>query len=383
MCAFVFWVLAFTFFIFCSFCYNVTKLRGVSKFKDCSSPEPQHHPKMGKNGSSSSKKEKEKIMVHTINREKGGFVYGEFFTINLSNGEIEEVPYVLAGGDQGLNSMVSIGSTVYVVGGLRLAYGERGTIKPPNSRTDNKKGILYHQGMSFIDLNSSDYSGWKSAPCHLDDPGYYTTAVSLGGKIYSFSHSAYAGIFDPVSQQWQTLLPPPEVGSFQIDCHTEVIADPDNNRLLVFFPHPVSQYFAYYPDYNRWESNLILNSSSPLPWSSKQILLADGGLFILYVPKHPNVFEAYDSVAHKWLNVGFTFDVPLRRCKFQAMVYLGNDLVCLLVHLPTYDDNITMSVHASSVSFALPLTYSSPAFLPTPILSTPPASLSKVTYLSR
>ncbi|KAK9673923.1 hypothetical protein RND81_12G198900 [Saponaria officinalis] len=143
MCAFVFWVLAFMFFIFYSFCYKVTKLCGVAKFRDCSSPEPQHHPKMGKNGSSS-EKEKEKIMVHTINREKGGFVYGEFFTINLSNGEIEEVPYVLAGGDQGLNSMVSICSTAYVVGGLSLAYGERGTIKPPNSRTDSKK--MHHMG---------------------------------------------------------------------------------------------------------------------------------------------------------------------------------------------------------------------------------------------
>ncbi|KAK9673930.1 hypothetical protein RND81_12G199500 [Saponaria officinalis] len=343
MCAFVFWVLAFTFFIFCSFCYKVTKLRGVSKFRDCSSPE----------------KEKEKIMVHTINGEKGGFVYGEFFTINLSNGEIEELPYVLAGGDQGYNSMVSIGSTVYVVGGLSLAVGERGTIKPPNSRTDSKKGILYHQGMSFIDLNSSDDddSGWKSAPCQHDAHLCYTAAVSLGGKIYSFSHSAYAGIFDPVSQQWETLLPPPEVGSFQIYSGKDVIADPDNNRLLVFF----GQYFAYYPDDNRWESNLNLDSSSSsLPWSSKRVLLllAEGGLFISYVPKHPTLFEVYDSVTHQWLKVRFTSDVPysLGRIKFEAMVYLGNDLICLFVHLPTLDDNITY-VRACKFRFVRSPTY--------------------------
>ncbi|XP_074289607.1 uncharacterized protein LOC141614742 [Silene latifolia] len=281
--------------------------------------------------------EKEKIMVHTINVEERRFVYGEFLTINLSNGEIEELPYVLIGGDHGLNAMVSIGSIVYVVGGLELEDGKKASIKPSNSRVNNKKEFLYHHGMSFIDLNSSN-SGWKSAPCYRDTPDYYSTSVSLGGKIYSFGGSDYAGIFDPVVQNWETLLPPPEAGLFDIDTLTEVIADPDNNRLLVFFPDPICGYFAYYPDENRWERDV-----NSLPWSPKHILVADGGLFFIYVPKFPNVFKVYDSVAHQWLNVEFTVPFSMWRYKFEAMVYLGNHLICLLADFPTHggDKNIT------------------------------------------
>lgn len=280
-------------------------------------------------------------MLHTISVEEGKFVYGEFFTINVKNGKIEELPYILVGGDNGLNAMVSIGSTVYVVGGATREDGEKAATKPSKSRLDNKntKQLLYHHGMSFIDLNSSE-TGWKSAPCYRGTPDYYSTSVSLDGKIYSFASSDSAGIFDPFTQEWESLLPPPEAGSFKIDCRTEVIADPDNKRLLVFFHDPIDGYFAYYPDDNRWER--VANS---LPWSAKHMLLADGGLFFIYVPKSRDVFKVYDSVAHQWLSVVFTSEVPYSvwRSKFQAMVYLGNGLICLLADFPILgaDKNIT------------------------------------------
>ncbi|KAL9232742.1 hypothetical protein vseg_007813 [Gypsophila vaccaria] len=314
---------------------------GGNKNKNKSKKKNKKKKKGGGNGELRS----EKIMVHTINKEEK-FVYGEFFTINLGNGEIEECPYVLTGGDHGLNSMVRIGSTVYVVGGLELADGEWGTIKPPNSHTNNKKALLFHRGMSFLDLNSG--SGWNSAPCHRATPDYLTVAVSLGGKIYSFVSCDSAGIFDPVSQTWVTLFPPPGVGSFVIKSGTEFFADPDNNRLLVFFPHPVSEYFSYYPDENLWVRDFNY-SFFPPPYD--HMLLADGGLFFIYLPKYPLVFKVYDSVSLQWLNVGFTSEVPfsLWRCKFETMLHLGNGLLCLTTYSPGYDHHFTPPRYVTNV----------------------------------
>lgn len=273
---------------------------------------------------------KEKIFVHVLNGDAGGFRYAEFYTIDLSKGQVSECPYALLT-DTGFNSMVSLGSIIYVVGARRPEFIMCQT-KPPHSGC-TKKGH-YHKVVSYLDLANDTGDGWKDAPGLSSDPSQDPAVLTLGGKIYLFprwSHeSDTAQVFDPISNKWEPLLPPPSVGFFDINYTTSAIADSQNNRILVHFEH-MQSVFAYYPANNQWE--LILEHFS---WSSTLVFL-DGVLYF-YLPECPKFVAAYHVATKQWLKIVFTSKLSKRiwRCEYNAMFHLGSDLMCLAAYCSVY-----------------------------------------------
>ncbi|KAL1834354.1 hypothetical protein ACET3Z_004005 [Daucus carota] len=230
---------------------------------------------------------KEKIFVHALCSDTGGFQFSEFYTLDMRNGQVSECPYALLA-DSGLNVMVSVGSVVYVVGCCRPHGIRRCLTKPPHSQC-TKKGH-YHKCMSYLDLANDTGEGWKEAPWlrRVDDPSPFPTALTLGGKIYLFhlGDSKTAHVFDPTTDKWETLLPPPGVKWFNSHNSPSALADSQNNRILVNF-EDIQSVFAYYPANSRWE--LVLKPSF---WTSL-VVFADGVIFF-YLPESPKLVSPYD-----------------------------------------------------------------------------------------
>lgn len=272
--------------------------------------------------------EKEKIFVHVINGDAGGFRYGEFYTIDLRKRQVSECPYALLA-DTGFNSMVSLGSIIYVVGSLRPEL-IRCKTKPPHSGC-TKKGH-YHKDMSYLDLTGD--GGWKDAPGLTNGPSPSPVVLTFGGKIYLFhrgGNSQTAHIFDPVSNMWETLLPPPSVGFFDLHYSTSALVDSQNNRILVHFADMLSVY-AYYPPNNHWE--LILN---PFAWSETLVFL-DGVIYV-HLPGAPEFVAAYHVATQQFLKIIFTSEIPIRiwsSHKYDVMFHLGSDLMCLATYTSDY-----------------------------------------------
>ncbi|XP_074311997.1 uncharacterized protein LOC141647624 [Silene latifolia] len=292
---------------------------------------PRHKKKKGIEGKKrgSISQEKDKIFLHAVVHDEEKFNYGKFLTIDLKKGQVSECPYALLA-EQGLNSMVSIGSVIYVVGGIK-PDGMKCNKRPPNSSSGNKKGI-YHKGMSFLDLNSDSNPGWVEAPYFHDTPDCSPSVLAFAGKIYVFVNGdSQAGIFDPTSNSWETLLPPPDHSIFDIICTRSAVPDPVNNRILLDFGR-MGCYYAYYPDERRWEKVVEF-----IPFFPKHVF-ADG-VFYVYNPKMPDIVEAYDVSSKQWLNIEFTSEVHYRvwRYEFDDMFYLGNGLICLAGYSPNYD----------------------------------------------
>lgn len=272
-------------------------------------------------GKEKEEKEKEKIFLQVLHGDVGGFKYSEFYTIDMRNRQVLECPYALLA-DLGWNSMVSLGSVIYVVGGLKPEHIRVNT-KPPHSEC-TKKGI-YHKCISYLDLTNDTGDGWKPGPCLSEGPSPSPAVVAFGGKIYLFHRGEFkkAEVFDPILNKWETLLPPPSVGFFSIRYLTSAVVDSQNNRILIHFDS-IQSVFAYYPANSQWE--LVLE---PFNWSSK-LVFVDGVIFI-YLPEAPEFIAAYDVATKQWLNNVFTSELSDRvwRYEFDAMIYLGNGIMSL------------------------------------------------------
>ncbi|VFQ67020.1 unnamed protein product [Cuscuta campestris] len=250
--------------------------------------------------------EKDKLLLQVSRRVEGGFEFGEFFFLDFRTGEVSDCPYVLFA-DKGWNSMVALGSVIYVVGIWERDKTRWCNIEPPNSVTNNKKGI-YHKGMSFLDLSQAE-------------------------------------VFDPISNKWEKLLPPPQVGFFDIYKDRCGVVDDENKRILIPF-HSIKSVFAYYPSNNRWE--LVLESFS---WPS--VLVFAQGMILFYLPQIPKMFGAYHVATKQWLNVVLTSEVPdhVWRCEFDAMLYLGNGILCLATYSIDFDKVRTTYVYIAMFKF--------------------------------
>ncbi|XP_074270299.1 uncharacterized protein LOC141593983 [Silene latifolia] len=294
-------------------------------------------------------KEKEKIFVQVmqIKAEK-------FYVIDTSNGCVKELPDIL---NHCMNSITSIGSVIYLVGGL-----------PSYMCGGGAKDIVYATYMFYLDTNSesdpddSDLGGWKEIPPYIPpadayDPGArlpnipvgLPTAVSLAGKIYIFpSHkkSPSALVFNSNTNQnqWDTLLPPSEVGFFDITSAASAFADPDNNRLVVSFK-TISSIYAYYPSDNTWE--LIVDSFG----FSNFVFVK--GVFYVYLRKTRDLVMAFDSVTKQWLEIEFTSEPPEKmwRYKFKDMLLLGNGLMCLVYSICKLGDSPGILVSVAKFRF--------------------------------
>ncbi|KAK1363201.1 hypothetical protein POM88_038762 [Heracleum sosnowskyi] len=277
---------------------------------------------------------KDKIFLHVLSGDAGGFQFSEFYTLDMRNGQVSECPYALLA-DSGFNSMVSVGSVIYVIGCLR-PDNVRCIIKPPHSRC-TKKGH-YHNFMSYLDLANDTGDGWKEAPGLSDGPSPSPAVVTFGGKIYLFEccgDAETAHVFDPISNEWETLLPPPGVDFFNVYYATSAVADSQNNRILVHIV-TIQSVYAYYPANNRWE--LVLK---PFFWSSR-LVFVDGVIFF-YLPEAPELFAAYHVATKQWLNIVFTSRLPehIWRKEYDAFFHLGSDIMCLAAYSPDYSPRRT------------------------------------------
>ncbi|KAL6523758.1 hypothetical protein OROGR_017361 [Orobanche gracilis] len=276
---------------------------------------------------------KEKIFLHVLSGDAGGFQFSEFYTLDLRKSQVSECPYALLE-DSGSNSMVSVGSVIYVIGAQTPDHISCKT-KPPDSRC-TKKGH-YHKCMSYLDLANDNGDGWKEGPFLSDGPSPNPSVVVFGGKIYLFpwGDSVTAHVFDPISNQWETLLPPPGVDFFDTHTCASAVADYENNRILVHFVS-IRSVFAYYPANNQWE--LVLK---PFGWSS-QLVFVDGVIFF-YLPEAPELVAAYHVATKQWLNIVFTSGLSqhIWRCEFDDMFHLGGDLMCLAAYSATHSPRQT------------------------------------------
>lgn len=261
--------------------------------------------------------EKYKIFLQALRRGDEGFRYSESYTIDLPQAQLSKYPCAALSSDVGFNSMVSLGSIIYVVGSLSHDQLITFKIKPPHSGC--------HNFMSYLDLAGND--GWKQAPCPSQGPCSTRAVVAFAAKIYLFSYggvSDTAQVFDPISNTWETLLPPPTVGHFDIGFLTSAVADPHNNRILVHFATTQSV-FAYYPVNNQWE--LLLK---PFTWSS--LLVFVHGMILICLPDFPELIVAYHVDTKQWLNIVFTSELSHRYYYYNAMFHVGGDLLCLATY---------------------------------------------------
>ncbi|KAK1363194.1 hypothetical protein POM88_038755 [Heracleum sosnowskyi] len=272
---------------------------------------------------------KDKIFVHALRNDGGGFQFSEFCTLDMRNGKVSDCPYALLA-DTGFNSMVSLGSVVYLVGARRPEQ-IRCKTQPPHSRCTKK--ALYHKFMSYLDLANDTGDGWKEAPCLPTGPTPNPVVLAFGGKIYVFhtnGDSKTAHVFDPVSNQWETLLPPPGVKFFDSHYASSAVLDTENNRILVYFER-VHSVFAYYPANNQWERVL-----KPFSWSHK-IVFVDGVIYF-YLPEAPELVAAYHIATEQRLNVVFTSklsdDIWINA--YDTMFHLGDDVMCLAAYSCDY-----------------------------------------------
>ncbi|KAK1363199.1 hypothetical protein POM88_038760 [Heracleum sosnowskyi] len=275
---------------------------------------------------------KDKMFVHALRNDGGGFQFSEFCTLDTRNGKVSDCPYALLA-DTGFNSMVSLGSVVYLVGGLRPEH-IRCKTQPPHSRCTKK--ALYHKFMSYLDLANDSGDGWKEAPCLPTGPTPNPAVLAFGGKIYVFhtnGDSKTAHVFDPVSNQWETLLPPPGVKFFDSHYASSAVLDTENNRILVYFER-VHSVFAYYPANNQWER--VLKHFS---WSHK-IVFVDGVIYF-YLPEAPELVAAYHIATEQRLNVVFTSklsdDIWINA--YDTMFHLGGDVMCLAAYSCHYSSS--------------------------------------------
>ncbi|KAL9229357.1 hypothetical protein vseg_004833 [Gypsophila vaccaria] len=274
--------------------------------------------------------------------------------------------------------MVSIGSVIYVVGGQKLF-----PLAPDKRPPCDKKGID-HNGMSYLDLNSDQ--GWVEAPYFHDTLDTTPCVVAFGGKIYMFVDCApHAGIYDPISNTWESLRPPhPSHTIFDITCPSAAVPDPDNNRILVNFGR-MGRYFAYYPDESRWQRVVDY-----IPFCRRHVF-ADG-LFYRYDPGMLDIMRVYDFSTRRWLKIEFTLEVPRRAVltEFDDMFYLGNGLICLAAaSVPDYisPSSTHADVYIAKIRFqrctARPDHLVATPFLLRHILLTLLANLSSASCLSR
>ncbi|KAL8087684.1 hypothetical protein AgCh_037724 [Apium graveolens] len=201
-----------------------------------------------------------------------------------------------------------------------------------------QKGSHYHKCMSYLDLANDSGDGWKEGPFVNDGRSPNPAVVAFGGKIYLFrcrGPSETAHVFDPTSNKWETLLPPPGVDFFDPHSAASAVADPQNNRILVHFVS-ISSLFAYYPANNLWE--LVLK---PFAWSSR-LVFVDGVIFF-YLPEAPEFIAAYHVTNKQWLKIVFTSELPqhIWRREYDAMFHLGSDLVCLAAYSASYSPRRT------------------------------------------
>lgn len=270
--------------------------------------------------------EKEKIVLYTLTQYEVGQEcwLNEFYAIDMRKGQVTRFPCQLVD-DSGFSTMAFLGSVIYVVGGLRDDLSSFKTKPLAHSHS----GHIHHKHMSYFDLDNEKGDGkWKEGPCPGDHPTSFPALLVLGGKIYLFHRrkSSLAHVFDPLSNKWETLLPPPGVPEFSLLCRESAQVDSQNNRIIVHFGGSRSL-FAYCPASNQWE--LLLNQ---INWGSKYIF-ANGVLFF-YLEDHPKFLMAYEVYTEQWLNIVFTsdFSEDVRNCDLDALFHLGGNLMCFAVY---------------------------------------------------
>ncbi|KAK9705009.1 hypothetical protein RND81_07G026600 [Saponaria officinalis] len=284
-------------------------------------------------------KEKEKIFMQGIWKDdEKGCLCSTFYEIDMGNGCVKEWPHVLY---HCLNSITSIGSVMYVVGGL------------PSDMFSVIKPTVDAAYMFYLESDS----GWKQIPPYIPPipdadtklPFIFPAVVSLGGKIYAFASSTrspFALVFCPTSNHWDTLLPPSDVGFFDVHSSSSAVADPDNNRLLVHF-RSISSIYAYYLSDNTWQ--LTLDSFT---CCAKHMVFVDG-VFYVYICHHGDLVMAYDTITKQRLEIVFTSEVPINMLiyKFDDMLYLGNGLMCLTHHIGKSVDSPSPTVNIAKFRF--------------------------------
>jgi hypothetical protein len=250
------------------------------------------------------------------------FMSGKFFRIDMRNGEVWRYPHMLLA-DEGFNTLACIGSSLYSVGG-----------RASNTcLIDRDRKGHHHTGLSYLDLSADPACDWKGAP---NLPGIVPTSspcvLPFDAKLYVFVSklSPAAGVYDPILNKWDTLLPPSEVGSFSVRYATDAVADHEHNRILVHF-RKIFSTFAYYPAQNTW--SLVMEN---MAWARKLVFL--NGVFYFYLPENPRMFNAFHLASKQWLTLEFASEVPYEvwRYEYKAILYLGNGLVCLATYSPVY-----------------------------------------------
>lgn len=269
--------------------------------------------------------EKEKIILHALTTDAEGSRCTEFYTIDMRKGQVSKCPNALLA-YSGLSTMVYLGSTIYLMGSLIKPHCCKS--RPPGYLCATR--AHFHKHMSYLDLDKDTCDGWKEAPWPSDDGlSINPVVLEFGGKIYLFQlhgQSKVAHVFDPLSNQWETLLPPPSVGFFHLQYAGSAVADPQNKRILLHF-ETIQSVFAYYPANNQWE--LVLKHFS---WSSN--LFFGDGVFFGYLPEDPEFVMAYHVATRQRLNIVFTSEFPdhVRSIEFNALLHLGSNLMCFVAY---------------------------------------------------
>ncbi|KAK1397628.1 hypothetical protein POM88_007491 [Heracleum sosnowskyi] len=156
--------------------------------------------------------EKENILLQTLITTAGPIRYTEFYTIDMRKNQVSKCPYALLA-DSCFSAITC---------------------------------------RSYLDLDNDTGVGWKKGPYPSDGPSLNPVVIRFGDKIYVFHRSRlskFAYVLDPISNEWETLLPPHSVGLFDLQYIRSVLADSQNNRILVHFVS-IQSVFAYYPANN-------------------------------------------------------------------------------------------------------------------------------------
>ncbi|XP_021720253.1 uncharacterized protein LOC110687918 [Chenopodium quinoa] len=238
---------------------------------------------------------------------------------------------------------------LYIVGG----------VTPPTARSPEFQQLqlasplsnrTHYFGGSSLDM-SNEAAVWCPAPVFIEGP---TTSnyVSFLGKIYNFgSDRLEPEVLDPAAVgHCNKPISPIPIPESLAGCSVSVpaVPDPSNKRILMRLyggPFSLSSLYAFTPDdgedgIGTWD---CLASDFQV-WADSSVVV--NGVIYLHSRKFPSLLCAFHIDKKKWLKVWWdscfkdkdnnNLDMNGERIYFDAMLHLGNNILCFAGWTPVY-----------------------------------------------
>lgn len=247
------------------------------------------------------------------------------------------------------NAMVSLNEFIYIVGGVTPSRARSPDIQLLQSASPLSNRTYYFGGSS-LDM-SDEAAVWCPSPVFIEDQTS-SNYVSFLGKIYNFGSDRLAPeVLDRAVGHCKLISPiPPSLVGCSVSI--PVLPDPSNKRILMrLYGGPLSlpSLYAFTPadvdGIGTWE---CLTPDFQV-WADSAAVV--NGVIYFHCHKFPSLLRAFHIAKKKWLKVWWDscfkdkvdmscfkdkVDMNVERIHFDAMLHLGNNILCFAGWTPIY-----------------------------------------------